>query len=36
MAYDAMKGGKLLADDIKNDGAWKKAIKEMEEIYGKL
>lgn len=36
MAYDAMKEGTLLADDIKKDGAWKNAIKEMEAIYGKL
>ena len=36
MAYDAMKEGMLLADDIKKDGAWKNAIKEMEAIYGKL
>lgn len=36
MAYDAVRAGKLTMDDIKNDGSWKKAIKEMEAIYGKI
>jgi hypothetical protein len=36
MAYDAIKDGKLTREEIKNDGSWKRAIKEMEEIYGEI
>lgn len=36
MVYDALKAGDVEWEDIKFDGAWKKAIKEMEEVYGSL
>ena len=35
MAYDAVKNGKLSIEEIK-DSPWKKAVKEMEGIYGQI
>ena len=36
LVYNAIKSGELVKDEIKNDGSWKRAVTEMENLYGKI